>query len=246
MPKKNAQAKEKSKTNSNEIELLKKQNLELTKKLNTLISNQEKLKTKSDIADMVPNLKDQLNALVAENKKLLKRASKAESSAKFVGVRSTCDGDIWLPAPEAGSGMPEDANKGIFLKSGKTAVIPNYWMAYYIANRNKTFLSGFAVMDNNAGGVISPGVLFDDIELPDEFIAAAAMPKEIKTVFDSGSTEKITTYIDSIAKNELALSKVYAYAKSLESKYQGKHLTSINAIIAYIEEIIFNKSEDKG
>jgi len=192
--------------------------------------------------DSFSDVKAQLDQILFENKELRKRAVSAESNERYVGIRSTCAGFVWLPAPEAGSGLAEDANKGRKLFPGKTVVVPSFWMSYYISNRSKTFLSGRAVVDNELGKTINPGVEFVEMELPDEFVAAAAMPAELEKVFSSKSSEAIIDFIDSKKDNIQVIKKIYAYAQELEEKYTGRNKSLIVSILDYLDTILFPKS----
>jgi len=198
---------------------LEKKNLELEKKLSALMS-----------------LQDQMNELVAENKRLRERSQNAEKKEKYVGVRSTIDGDIWLPSPESMSGSGGGSNGGMWLLGHKSVVIPSYWAANYIVSKSPTFLSGNAVFDNEAGKKVNPGVEFADLDLPDEFIAAGLVAEKLKDLFLETSSDRIIEFIDSLKDNKIAINKIYAHAKSVEEKYKGKHKIVVEQVLSYLED----------
>lgn len=192
------------------------------------------------VEDSPRDTTDKVTNLISEINRLKEDLKVARETEKFVAIENLSLGRVWLYSPESKSGLPEDREKGRFLKRpGELAVIPSYWMATYIADRAPAFLKGEVRLNNKKGKSISPHLIFQDFDLPVEF-TKAVVPNEkiIKAI--SGSAEDFHDFVDKYRKQPFILSRAFGIidreANKAEDKSQKKFI--LEGYVSFLQEVL--------
>lgn len=189
----------------------------------------ENLELKKKLDDLTKTLNLQMEQLVQENKELKEKLSASSEREKFVGIRSTIDGAIWLPAPESKSGDAKDRNKGKYLEGKKATIVPAYWVADWITSGLLPLRTRSIVVDNEAGKKISPGVNFTDVVFPDDFFLFEFTNEEFEQLVKDNDVTKINYYINKYKNDKQALAQMFMVVENIYEKAEDESELKINA-----------------
>lgn len=192
------------------------------------------------VVDTDETTNSKVSNLISEIDRLKRELTAARQTDKFVAIENLSLGRVWLYAPESKSGRPEDSNSGRLIKQpGELQIVPSYWMAVYIADRAPAFKMGEVCMNNDRGRLIAPHLVFEDMDLPTEFLDAAVSNEEIEKSI-SGSAEDFYDFIESHRNEMHILNRVYGVVDraAYNAPAKSKKKSILDGYVSYLDEII--------
>lgn len=199
------------------------------------------------VEDSPEDTNSKISNLIAQIKTLQDELKIARETEKFVAIENLSLGRVWLYAPESKSGRIEDREKGRLLKQPEEiAIVPSYWMAQFIADRAPAFIMGEARLNNNRGRKLSPHLVFEDYDLPEEFLDAIVSVGDIEKAI-SGSSEDFYDFVEKYREKLYVLNRVYGVVdrKAYAAKEKSKEKSVLDGFVTYLEEIIHPTVEEK-
>ena len=218
----------------------------ITKSQETIADLEDKLAA-IKVEDSPEDTNAKISNLVATIGRLEGELDTARSTSKFVAIENLSLGRVWLYAPESKSGRPEDREKGRLLKqTGELAIVPSYWMAQYLADRSPSFLMGETRLNNERGRELSPHLVFEDYDLPEE-ITGSVVPNEDIADAINGTVEEFYDFIETYREKPFILNRIYGVvdraAHAAPEKSQRKSI--LDGHVSYIDEIIHPMVEEE-